>query len=330
MRSCSRLLVVLAAVIALPASVSADPMDVALARLRLEQPDGSFRADNDSWSSLMSQLGNVIAPPLLSPARTTGFRHFYLGFETSIVQIDDNADYWAVGTEGDSMAIGRNRFVDSTLNLSRLHLRKGLPFGLELGLSAGHIFNTSYWVWGGSLKISLMEGFRKGLAAFIPDVAIRASVQTLTGDGEYNLTVPSLDVIASKPFVLGRTVVLTPIVGVQFFWTAADSESVDLTPEVDEWATCNANPNLSPRPDDMWALPTPACRGDGSDFQNEVEFSRFRAFRSRIVVGFNLRYQIFQLAGSIHWDLQSPTSDADVPDGTARQFNVTVAGGVYY
>lgn len=309
-------------------------MDLALSRLRTPgalSPNGVqlYSADNDAWASLMSQLGNVLAPPLVSGARTTGFRHFYLGFETSIVSIDDSADYWARGTEGDSMTLGTNRFVDSTLNLSRLHLRKGLPWGFEIGLSAGHIFNTSYWVWGGSLKISLMEGFRKGLPAFIPDVAVRASVQTLTGDGEYNLTVPSLDVIISKPLVLGRTVVLTPIIGVQFFWTAADSESVDLTPEVDEWAACDPNPNLS-GDGDMFALPTPACRGNGDDFSNEVEFQRFRAFRSRMVLGFNLRYQVFQIGASIHWDLRSPTSDADVPAGTERQYNVTVLGGVLY
>ena len=310
-------------------------MDLALSRLRTANgmsPTGVplYTADNDAWASLMSQLGYVLAPPLVSGARTTGTRHFYLGFETSIVKIDDEAEYWSRGTEGDSMALGTNRFVENTLNLSRLHLRKGLPWGLEIGLSAGHIFNTSYWVWGGSLKISLMEGFRSGLPAFIPDVAVRASVQTLTGDGEYNLTVPSLDIIISKPIVLGRTMVLTPIVGIQFFWTAADSESVDLTPEVDEWAACNANPNLSPSTDDMWALPTPACRGDGSDFANETEFAQFRAFRSRMVLGFNLRYQIFQIGAAIHWDLRSPTEDADVPIGTERQYNVTVLGGVWY
>lgn len=319
---------------------SADEMDVSLARLcqrdgaACADPDGDgvYARDDDAWRGVMTQLGYVLAPPLTSGARTTGFRHFYLGIETSVVQLDEGADYWANGTEGDRLSgvERRNRFVDSVMTLTRLHVRKGLPWGLELGLSAGRIFNTSYWTWGASLQISLMEGFREGLAAWIPDIAIRGSVQTLTGDDEFSLTVPSLDVVVSKPLVLGRAAVLTPIIGAQFMWIAADSESIDLSPGRDQWAECGNLIDRSGGSGEPWTLPSPACTGSVTDYGNETEFPQLRVFRSRLVVGFNFRYRLLQLGATIHWDLKNPSSDADVPAGVARQYNLTVLAGVLY
>lgn len=309
----------------------AQDMDVSLARLGNDDDgDGVFARDDDAYRSLMTQLGFVLAPPVINGARTTGLRHFYLGVETSIVGIDEDADYWRRGTEGDSMSTTENRFVDGVMTHTRLHLRKGLPYGIELGLSAGRIFNTSYWTWGGSVKIALMEGFREGLAAWIPDIAIRGSVQTLSGADEFNLIVPSLDVILSKPLVLGRTVVLTPVLGAQFMWIAADSESVDLTPGRDQWAECENRVDRSREEDPPWTLPTPACTGSSLDYDNETEFPRLRVFRSRLVLGFTVRYQLLQIGATAHWDLQAPTSDGDVPSGTARQFNITLSAGVQY
>ncbi|NIS35788.1 MAG: hypothetical protein GWO04_40220, partial [Actinobacteria bacterium] len=72
-------------------------------------------------------------------AATTGTKGFYLGFETSIASIDDGADYWRLGTRGDGTG-GENRFVNESLVSSRLHLRKGLPFGLEIGLEGGRFY----------------------------------------------------------------------------------------------------------------------------------------------------------------------------------------------
>ncbi len=307
-------------------------MDVTLARFR-EDPegDGRFAPDDESYRSMMAQLGFAIAPTLISGARTTGVRHFYLGVETSIAQIDDGARYWQIGTEGDSMSVGENRFVKNVLTMTRLHLRKGLPYGLELGLNAGRIFNTSYWVWGGSVKIALFEGFRSGLAGWLPDVAVRGSVTTLTGDDEFSLTVPSVDVVISKPLVIAQTVVLTPIVGVQFIWVAADAESIDVTPDIDQWDDCAANPVSGTAMGTDYAVPRPTCTGPTRDFVNELEYSRLRAFRARMVLGFNLRYQAMHLGASIHWDLRAPSNiDSDVPENTANQFTVTVAAGIRY
>ncbi|MFT5356378.1 MAG: hypothetical protein ACI9KE_003603, partial [Polyangiales bacterium] len=206
--------------------VQADDMSLSLSRLRTETApgSGSWEPNNDAFTRLASQLGFALAAPNLAPARTTGYRGFYIGFETSVAGIDDGADYWADGTEGDDMSTGRNRFVSSALTSSRLSLRKGLPYGLEIGASLGRFYNTDSWIWGGELRIALLEGFREGVMGFIPDLAVRGAVRTLTGESELHITVPSLDFIASKPIVLGGAVVFTPIIAAQLMWILADSE----------------------------------------------------------------------------------------------------------
>ena len=313
-----------------PDSARADDMDIALSRLRIEGAPGSFQADNDSFARLASQLGFALAAPNLAPARTTGYRGFYIGFETSVAGIDNGADYWSRGTEGDALSTDSNRFVASALTSSRLALRKGLPYGLELGVSLGRFYNTDTWIWGGELRIALLEGFREGAMGFIPDLAVRGAVRTLTGDSELHITVPSFDIIASKPIVLGGAVVFTPIVAAQLMWILADSELVDLTPNIDAFAQCGVSPE---RPPAMSTSNVVCTNGPGSerDLNNNVVFNDVRAFRARMSIGAEIRYRVFTLNAAIHWDLKAPGEiDPDVPDDLPRQWDFAVGLGATY
>jgi len=328
---------ILALLFALP-TAHADEMDVTLARLRLQEDattvpgtacpvgGGVWCRDDDAWTALISQLGTVLAPPVISPARTTGFRGFYLGIETTVTGIDEDSDYWARGTEGDSMSIDRNRFVDSSMAWTRLSFRKGLPFGIELGGSVGRLFSTGLWAWGAEAKISLFEGFREGLPGWIPDISVRGAVTTTTGDREFSLTTAGFDIVLSKPLVLARTVVLSPFLGPQLYWIAADSELVDLTPDRNAFDECMPETG----PPELGDEGTVRCTGSSQDFANNQLFPSIRAFRARMVVGVQFQYDVFTVAGSIQWDLRAPSSTDDVPDILPRQWTVTTAAGVTY
>lgn len=310
-----------------PHLAQADDMSIALSRLRTEQAPGAWQADNDAFTRLVSQLGFALAAPNLAPARTTGYRGFYIGFETSVVGIDSGADYWARGTEGDDMSMGSNRFVTSALTSSRLALRKGLPYGLEIGASLGRFYNTDSWIWGGELRIALLEGFREGVMGFIPDLAIRGAVRTLTGESEMHITVPSLDFIASKPIVLGGAVVFTPIIAAQLMWIVADSELVDLTPDRDAFAECGVAAE-QPQAGDLSNI---RCTGSTQDLGNNQVFNDVRAFRARMSIGAEIRYRAFTFNTAIHWDLKAPGDiDADVPDDLPRQWDFAVGVGATY
>ncbi len=322
-------LLVAALVTAFAVPAHADEMDLALSRLRVpvEGEPGRFMADNDAWGRLVSQMGFALAAPVLAPARTTGYRGFYIGLETSIVGIDDGADYWARGTEGDDMTVGENRFVTVALPSTRLSLRKGLPYGLELEANLGYLYNTDTWIWGAGVRIALLEGYREGFMAFVPDIAVRGSVRTLTGDSELHITVPSFEVILSKPIVLGGAATLSPIVAAQFLWIVADSELVDLTPERDAFAECMPSAS-QPMVGDSSTI---RCNGSVQDLGNSVVFEDVRAFRARMVIGAELRFRVFTFSAAIHWDLRAPGEiDADVPDDLPRQWDFSVGLGATY
>ncbi len=280
-----------------------------------------FCADQEAWRRLMSQLGGAIAPPILIPADTTGHRKFRLEFETKVTDIDQDADYWRRGTEGDGDPVGENRSVDRALTWSRIALRKGIPFGLQLGVSAGRIYRTGLWLWGGEVTWSLFEGFREDWYGWIPDLAVRGAIQTATGDADFGLTVPTLDIVLSKPITIASTVTVTPIVGIQFAWIVASGKAVDLTPDRNAFEECVPEANSSG---------SLSCNGSIDDFNNVGVFDGFRAFRSRLALGGRVRYELFTFSAVFDFDLADPSNRTSVPDQVARQFSFSFATGLQF
>lgn len=329
------------------APAAADEMDLALARLRTPAADGSFAADQEAWRWIVGQLGSAITPTLTTPASSLGMRGFEVRLETGITPLDDPDDcdpstgercYWRRGTEGDAASLPGtgNRFPAVNHVLTRLLVRKGLPYGVELAASAGRLARTDSWVWGGEVKLSLLEGFRESWPALFPDIAVRGAVATMTGESELSLTVASLDVLVSKDLVAGQTLIFTPLVGVQLSWIFADSEVIDFSPERDAWSECVAIPGTPFVPDPAdpnrnIATRTPACTGGTSDYGNLGQFERIRAFRPRMALGFQLRYRPLVVGATMHWDLKAPeAADAAAATGAPRQWNVAISAGLRY
>lgn len=319
---------------------SADDMDIALARLRVASVAGSdcspttssgnraFCADAEAWGRLMAELGGSVLPTVDAPARTLGYRGLSLSAQASITGISSDAEYWQLGTEGDAESAreGRNRFPSSVLTWSRVNVRKGFPFGLELGASVGHLLGTSLWSTGLELKWAIIEGFRTGVGAVVPDIAIRGAVQTIHGDGEFNLSAPSIDVVASKRLVLSNVATLTPFASVQLGWVYADSELVDLTPEVDAFERCDPEPGPPGAGEGVVR-----CRGDGSDYNNNAVFPRIRAARYRLHLGAQGAYQAFTYHAAIAFDVLPPSeADGDVPSDVSQQWTATIGIGLSY
>lgn len=266
--------------------------------------------DEDRYGQLMGQLATAVAAPVLTPARTVGYRHFQLTIDESITNISGNAAvYWRRGTEGarvdaddpaianDTFANG-NREVDSNLSFTRLTIRKGLPLGLELAASAGHMRRTSLFLWTFEVKWALFEGYRRGFAGWVPDLAVRGTVTAVTGTRGYTMTVPTFDVILSKPIPIGRTIRVSPFVAGQLIWTIVDSEIIDLTP-------------------------------GNVDDDNFTVFHPIRAFHPRIAAGLELRASYFVASGAFHYDITDP-GGGDIPTGQPAQWSVAFSAGMTY
>ena len=301
-------------------SASAQEMNVTLARLRTPAADGtpcfatvaapgggastrSYCGDDAAWAGIAQQLGISMAPPVLTPGNTLGPSGFYVGLEGFITNISGGRGFWLRGTEGDATAAieGENRFTSGSLYWQRLQVRKSLPLGFELGTSMAHLFTTSYWSLGFDIKWSILEGFRTGGEGFIPDLAVRGAVQTLLGESEFNLTIPSLELILSKGFTVAHAGTITPYLAGQYVWVLADSELVDLTPGAD------------------------AATGGTSAYNDNYVFDQIRSNRLRGVIGLQGRYGVLTLTGAVVFDLDQvddPTAgngDAPTADELAQK-----------
>jgi hypothetical protein len=304
-------------------------MDLALSRLRVPNGTGdctgaAFCADNTAWQSLATQLSGALIPPLVGPARTRGPRSFYLGVETMLTGIDASQSYWQLGTEGDGSDPSRNRAVDSVFTWTRISLRKPLPFGFELGTSAGYLVNTDYFTLGLEIRWAILEGWT-GRDWWVPDFAVRAAVQTLVGDAQFNTTVVALDATLSNSIVIGDAFELSPYVAGQVNWVFADTELVDLTPTVDAYQLCNPT------------TPDPAtgarinCQGDASDFNNNTVFRSVRLMRPRLVLGAQARYELITVNLGFSFDLMKPhDTNADLSADLPQQWRLDLALGFSY
>ena len=162
----------------------------------------------------MSELGFAIAPRLMTPADTLGYAGFQFSAELGITTINPNRKvgdraYWdgIAGVEPTNPAAMR---PDSHLTTVGGFVRKGLWIPLpafEFGAGALNIVGSHMYALQGYAKLALQEGFH---GWWLPSFAVRGAASQLLGTSEVDLTVYSVDVIASKAFDIGGTARIEP------------------------------------------------------------------------------------------------------------------------
>ncbi|AKT42285.1 hypothetical protein [Chondromyces crocatus] len=316
---------------ALSSPAAADTMDPALARLVTNggcrtlgpggglyyNPASSFarcQPDNASFAKLVAQYGFAVAPTAMHSARTTGYGGFELGIEAAYTKIDSSAEYWKQGTRGPQDPTTKqfsiyNQEPDSMLQHYALKVRKGFPFGLELASAVGFLGNTSIVTAGADVRMSVFEGFRTGIPAIFPELAVGGSVRTITGTEEFQLTVAGVDAQISKPLPIAGTVVLTPYVGYQWTRIFGDSGLIDTTPNTDALDYCDFRGTNTPAtPGNTTGVydGQPVCgAGSSADFNNTVVFDAVRLTRHRLNFGAQLRFQMVKFGVHFITDLTS-------------------------
>ncbi|HKU41491.1 MAG TPA: hypothetical protein VJR89_25215 [Polyangiales bacterium] len=291
-------------------------MDLELSRLRVPPSkggcpaDGGFCPNDESFERLVSDLSVGIAPAVQSGAATLGLRGFSIALSMSITPISGR--HWIQGSAGPDPTQAFNPEPDGALAWNRLEVRKGLPFGLEIGGMLGHGVDTSMWVFSGELRAALFEGYRSGLGA-LPDVAVRGVFQTLTGSEQLSMQTWSFDVTLSKPFVAFGRHRLTPIVALQALLVDASTRPVDLTPDTSAWDVCGA---AAPDSDDPKLPATETCGSAeaAQDLENTVTFADVHQTRIRAFLGLEEAYGPFSFAFTLGFDLTVPQRSADIAD----------------
>lgn len=314
-------------------------MDPVLSRLRvvggrsgcMNQPDAPRYCKNaESFERLVSELAVSLAPPLLAPAASDGPSGLALSLDMSITSVDANASHWQSGAATSP---------DPMLVWTHATLRKGLPFGLEVGTTIGRGHATSLWTLGLSLKWAIVEGFHTGVGV-LPDVALQTTTTRSMGLDDLTLATHTIDLLLSKRMSLGRGYRIAPMVGIQFLYLQAESGLVDLTPgpdptakepqtveEVDAFEACRPD-----KPGLGQTVPL-TCTQSGGDFANNVQFDPVEQARLRLFIGGQLQLGIWRFSTSFGFDLIAPELEAmrrspsDTEPTIGRQIVFSLAAG---
>ena len=159
--------------------------------------------NQDLFKDLTADLGAALSYKAIRPAEPLGSLGFDIGFELSKSSLETNALEKA--TSGDT--------TSSHLLVPKLHVSKGLPFGIDVGAFYTSVPSSNIGLIGGELSYALYDG-----GTISPAVSIRGTYSRLTGVDQLNLTTKGLELSVSKGFAF-----VTPYAGIGQVWI--DSET---------------------------------------------------------------------------------------------------------
>ncbi|MGA1845659.1 hypothetical protein [Deferribacter abyssi] len=164
------------------------------------------------FEDLSKEIGVALQFNPMSPAEPLGITGFDVAAELVITDINSGKKYWE--------AIFSDQDPYSYLPVPRLHIQKGLPFGVDVGGMYTSVPGTNIRLWGIELKYAILKG-----SVATPAVAIRGAYSKLEGVDELDVNTRSLDLLVSKGFLM-----FTPYAGVTLLriHTEEHSDLVDL------------------------------------------------------------------------------------------------------
>lgn len=143
---------------------------------------------------LSEDLGASLSYKPLIPAESTGVLGFDLGVEVTATRLA-NPEVLDRAVSGDA---------PGTLVVPKLHLHKGLPFGVDVGASYAQVPGSNIKLVGAEVRYAILKG---GVAT--PALGLRASYSALRGVDQMDLNTTGIDLSVSKGFAF-----VTPYAGV--------------------------------------------------------------------------------------------------------------------
>ncbi len=190
-----RWLVALAVAAALPARAGELPSLGALTQ-------GEFRL-------LAEDLGAAFSYKGVTPATPLGLAGFDVGVEASVTDIRHTGLFNLAGNGVD------------TVTVPKVHVHKGLPFGIDIGAFVGSATGVSASLYGLEARYAMA-----GDGIVTPAVALRVAGTRTSDIGGLKLDTLSGDLVVSK-----RLTLVTPYAGAGVVRTTASAESLGLSEE---------------------------------------------------------------------------------------------------
>jgi hypothetical protein len=286
-------------------------------------PDTEGQSD---FRSLMSELGVAVAPRLMTPADTLGYAGFQFSAELGITKINHDKAYWR-GVDAVNPVNPTASRADGYLTTVGGYVRKGMWFPLpafEFGAGALSVLGSRMYVLQGYAKIALQEGFH-GWA--LPSFAVRGAASQLLGTNQVDMTVFSVDVLASKAFSIGGTARIEPFLGWSMLFIDARSRVIDATPQCDAAVLQATAPGTTPA-----SGCNPADVGTWKDLNANFTFPDQDVItRQRWFGGFKLKLSVLFLSAQVELIPAGNSHDDSQPerasDHSGAQQTYSLSGG---
>jgi len=191
--------------------VQAAPMDLSLTSFFDPSRLPTERTDNAGYKALMREVSFAMGPRMVGPAASLGELGIEAAYELSFVDVNADHDYW----------INTVAKPEPTLTTGQLRVRKGMPYGIQLGGSLTHMTDSNLWAIGMEFNMSLVDGFVN-----VPDVAVRSSIETVLGNADITMVIAGADLVASKSFGIAGLFAVQPWAGYSFVFTHVQSHQI--------------------------------------------------------------------------------------------------------
>ena len=164
----------------------------------------------DQFRKVSEDLGAALSYKGVTPATPLGLTGFDIGLEVSATDIR-NSDLFSLAGSGSP----------DYIVVPKLHIYKGLPYGIDIGAFVGGASEVSATLYGLDARWALLDD---GVAT--PAVAIRLSGTRASDIGPVRISTLAGDLMVSKKFV-----VATPYLGVGVVRTNSEAGGTGLSDE---------------------------------------------------------------------------------------------------
>jgi hypothetical protein len=180
---------------------------VAFSGAPVQAADISFSTGigQDAFKSLSKEAGAALGYRNLAPAEPLGITGFDIGAEASGISISKYSEYWKAAFNNDS---------PSYLVIPKLRARKGLPFGVDAGVSYAYVPSSNIKLYGAELSKAILDG-----TLATPAVGVRATYTKLAGVDDLSMQTYGIDASISKGILF-----LTPYCGAGMMWINSEAK----------------------------------------------------------------------------------------------------------
>lgn len=165
------------------------------------------------FRTLSEDLGAALSYKPITPAAPLGTSGFDMGIEVTQTDMAKSSQLWS--------KITNNSGTVSKLYVPKLHIAKGLPFGIDIAAFYSKIPSTNISLYGGELRYAILDG---GIAQ--PAIAVRGSYTKLNGVNQLSLDTKGLDISISKGFAM-----FSPYAGIGQVWVNSTANVSGLAAE---------------------------------------------------------------------------------------------------